>query len=159
MKKILKRLMMAFTITLVISLITQAATTQQPVNTSSTTSKEQKKMTESEWVAKKTRQAEQGDVEAMAQLGRHYLGTWMGVVNVYDKTGDNDDKAIYWLKKAAEQGDADSQWLLGTCYEKGRGVSRNFYEAAKWYKKAADQGHRFAKDDYREMKLRGYGVD
>jgi TPR repeat protein len=30
-------------------------------------------------------------------------------------------------------------------YEKGKGVSRDYSEAAKWYRQAADQGHSDAK--------------
>ena len=46
----------------------------------------------------------------------------------------------FWLKKA-EQGDADAQFNLGYLYESGRGVSQDYNEAAKWYRKAAEQGH------------------
>ena len=41
------------------------------------------------------------------------------------------------LKKAAEQGDANAQFNLGVCYEKGDGVEK----AVEWWTKAAKQGH------------------
>jgi TPR repeat protein len=50
-------------------------------------------------------------------------------------------EAIKWLKKAAEQGDAEAQYNLGFCYGNGEGVEKSFTEAVKWYKKAAEQGH------------------
>ncbi len=43
--------------------------------------------------------------------------------------------------EAGEQGDADAQYRLGWAYEYGRGVETNAAEAAKWYRKAAEQRH------------------
>lgn len=48
-------------------------------------------------------------------------------------------------RKAAEQGEADAQYRLGTCYAFGDGVETNEAEALKWYHKAAEQGHEGAK--------------
>ena len=45
------------------------------------------------------------------------------------------------LKKAAEQGDAKAQFVLGGCYDFGDGVEKNPTEAVKWYRKAAEQGY------------------
>lgn len=42
-------------------------------------------------------------------------------------------------KRDAEAGDAGSQYNLGIMYEKGRGVSQNSVEAAKWFRLAAEQ--------------------
>eukprot|EP00232_Nephroselmis_pyriformis_P003606 CAMPEP_0182909502 /NCGR_PEP_ID=MMETSP0034_2-20130328/35782_1 /TAXON_ID=156128 /ORGANISM="Nephroselmis pyriformis, Strain CCMP717" /LENGTH=962 /DNA_ID=CAMNT_0025045759 /DNA_START=420 /DNA_END=3305 /DNA_ORIENTATION=- len=42
--------------------------------------------------------------------------------------------------KAAEQGDASSQFNLGVCYEKGQGVEKDLSQASNWYLKAAEQG-------------------
>ncbi len=41
----------------------------------------------------------------------------------------------------AAQGDAHAQFNLGVMYDKGRGVSQDYAEAVKWYRKAAEQGH------------------
>jgi len=41
----------------------------------------------------------------------------------------------------AIQGDADAQDFIGFVYEQGFDVERNFQEAVKWYRKAADQGY------------------
>jgi TPR repeat protein len=48
--------------------------------------------------------------------------------------------AVYWAKKAAEQGNIDGQFNLGRMYEKGLGVKQDYTEAVNWYRKAADQG-------------------
>ncbi|OAD19538.1 TPR repeat-containing protein [Candidatus Thiomargarita nelsonii] len=50
-------------------------------------------------------------------------------------------QAAPWLEKAAVQGHADAQSLLGSMYLIGRGVSRDTAQAIHWLKKAADQGH------------------
>ena len=41
----------------------------------------------------------------------------------------------------AEQGDASCQNLMGILFSEGRGVPKNDSEAARWFRKAADQGH------------------
>ena len=44
------------------------------------------------------------------------------------------------LKVLAEQSDAEAQFYLGVCYERGEGVRKNYKKAAEWYTKAAEQG-------------------
>ena len=48
-------------------------------------------------------------------------------------------------RKAAEEGVANTQFLLGACYAKGIGVTKDLAEAVKWYRKAAQQGDPKAK--------------
>ena len=60
--------------------------------------------------------------------------------------------------KAAEQGDAEAQYNLGVCYEKGEGVPQNYEEAAKWYMKAAEQGHANAQNNLGLCYYVGNGV-
>ena len=43
--------------------------------------------------------------------------------------------------KATEQGDANSQVIVGCLYRDGGGVARNIAEAMKWWHKAAEQGN------------------
>ena len=54
-------------------------------------------------------------------------------------------EAAKWYRKAAEQGDADAQFLLGVMYHEGHGVERSDAEAAKWWRRAAEQGDDNAK--------------
>jgi TPR repeat protein len=50
-------------------------------------------------------------------------------------------RATAYYLDAARQGHAEAQFKVAVCYEKGLGVSRaNAAEAAKWYRKAAEQG-------------------
>ena len=51
-----------------------------------------------------------------------------------------DHNSAEWYQKAAEQGDAASQLILGTMYFEGRGVAQSYSKAVEWYQKAADQG-------------------
>ena len=56
--------------------------------------------------------------------------------------------AIAEWRGPAEAGDADAQFNLGQAYKLGRGVTQDLGQAEKWYKKAADQGHLQANDNY-----------
>ncbi|MGD1997335.1 MAG: hypothetical protein PVJ92_00290 [Candidatus Dependentiae bacterium] len=46
------------------------------------------------------------------------------------------------VRARALGGDADAQFKLGVMYEFGRGVAECKTEAVKWWRMAADQGHR-----------------
>ena len=50
-------------------------------------------------------------------------------------------QAVYWYRKAADQGEAIAQYNLGWCYEKGQGVTKDINQAVEWYRKAARQGY------------------
>ena len=50
-------------------------------------------------------------------------------------------RAAAWSEKAAEQGHADAQHLLGLMYSYGDGVPEDQARAAAWLEKAAEQGH------------------
>lgn len=50
-------------------------------------------------------------------------------------------EAMKWFRKAADQGDAGGQFILGQMYSLAQGVPQNDAEAVKWYRLAADQGY------------------
>ena len=52
-----------------------------------------------------------------------------------------DQKPIEEVKAKAEAGDAESEMELGRRYDKGEGVVKDHAEAAKWYRKAAEQNY------------------
>ncbi len=56
--------------------------------------------------------------------------------------------AINEWRGPAANGDADAQFNLGQAYKLGRGVPQDLKQAEAWYKKAADQGHLQANDNY-----------
>lgn len=55
--------------------------------------------------------------------------------------GKNEENAVVWYKKAAEQGNAEAQCALGECYYQARGVEKDDKEARRWYEAAATQGN------------------
>ncbi len=72
--------------------------------------------------------AERGDAGEQYTLGKYY----------YDKK--EYIEAILWLRRAANQGSADAQSLIGFCYAIGNGVEKNTKEAIKWFRSAAENG-------------------
>lgn len=68
-------------------------------------------------------------------------------------------KSAQWLKKGAEQNDADCQFMLGLAFEEGDGVIKDYAEAVKWYKRAADQGQTSGQYALGVQYVSGNGVD
>jgi TPR repeat protein len=69
-----------------------------------------------------------------------------GKNNLTGKQGKNIEKqdyveAVKWLRKSAEQGNADAQASLGAIYLFGKGVEQDYVEAVKWLRKSAEQGN------------------
>jgi hypothetical protein len=63
------------------------------------------------------------------------------------------------LRPLAEQGDPWAQTLLGTCYGSGiGGVSLDYAEALKWFRKAAEQGYGDGLANMGDAYAGGYGV-
>jgi len=54
---------------------------------------------------------------------------------------DDDQSALTWMTKAANQGDDEAQYQLGQYYESGRYVDRDLAQTVTWYGKAADGGN------------------
>ena len=90
-----------------------------------------------EWMLKS---AEQGYVPAQANMGMMFLGA-----------GGEYGKAEIWLRRAAEQGNAEAQFWLGASYEEGRFGTTDYPEAFKYLRKAAEQGHTDAQVALGEM--------
>jgi TPR repeat protein len=47
---------------------------------------------------------------------------------------------------------------LGDCYYNGFGVTQDYYEAVKWYRKAANQGNEFGQISLAKCYYYGHGV-
>lgn len=56
--------------------------------------------------------------------------------------------AVTEWRQPALDGDADAQFNLGQAYKLGRGVPMDLRVAEDWFKRAADQGHLQAADNY-----------
>ena len=111
--------------------------------------------------------AEQGDVDAGIIVGNLYYHG-LGVPQDYGE-------AAQWYRKAAEGNFGKSQWakfeeplrtkaegkylrskaeaqkLLGAMYQDGLGVPKDYAEAVKWYRKAAEQGDAPAQFELAEL--------
>ena len=98
---------------------------------------------ESKWVKYTKESAILGFVSAQYNLGGAYYYGWHDLEENYDE-------AFKWLSKAANTVPdvpartkliARAQFLVGECYDYGRGVEENKEIAYQWYKKASDAGH------------------
>nr|WP_254599123.1 hypothetical protein [Serratia marcescens] len=59
--------------------------------------------------------------------------------------GKNDSEAIKWLKRAAESGNPDAQYTLGTAYSNGwEGLTKNSKLSAQWLELAVKGGNKSA---------------
>jgi TPR repeat protein len=82
-------------------------------------------------------------VEKAAKMGNPRAQFSLGLMNYrigdlsFDATSGNLDEALIWYRRAAEQGDVDSEIVLALAYAKGIGVAQSEVEAYKWYDLAA----------------------
>ena len=81
-----------------------------------------------------------------AQLGRAFF------------EAHQDEKAVEWWRKAAEQGYSYSMYSLGWMYAWGRGASRDDAQAVVWLRKAAEQGSAAGQSTLGWMYEHGRGV-
>ena len=99
--------------------------------------------------------AEAGDALAQTLLARLYACASYGLPQ-------SDEKFIYWIQKAAEQGHAEAEYILGTAYaEFGEPdvLPIDFEKAAYWVQKAAEQDYSDAIIKLAEYYYKGNGVE
>jgi hypothetical protein len=70
----------------------------------------------------------------------------------------DNQEAVRWFRKAAEQGNAYAQGTLGVLYYNGTGVAQDYQEAVRWYRKAAEQGNPAAQGNLGGVYSTGQGV-
>jgi TPR repeat protein len=96
-------------------------------------------------------QAANGDPHAQYKLGKAYIGGQGLLPDI--------PKAVFWLGKSAEQGNAEAQASLGALYELGTGgpgnVRHDLHAAVYWYRKAAKQGLASAQQSLGAMYYQG----
>jgi TPR repeat protein len=98
--------------------------------------------------------AERGDPAAELRLAYG----WLAGIEQFGWS-KSDTNAFQWFKKAAEHGEPTGQWMLGTRYELGVGVSQNFARAVQWYKTAAESGNPRGECNYARCLFEGKGVN
>lgn len=73
----------------------------------------------------------QGHAVSQLGLGRHQLGLGRA------------DQAVTHFRRAAEQGHVEAQYTLALCYMEGMGAEVSKAEAARWLRRAVDEGGQF----------------
>lgn len=81
--------------------------------------------------------AEKGDVQAYEGAGLDYFHGSNGAPQDYAK-------ALFWFRKAVNNGNSSAAQMLGEMYGRGLGVPQDSELAAKWYRMAAEHGIPFA---------------
>ncbi len=90
--------------------------------------------------------AEKGYPLAECQVGYFYM-EGLGVEK-------DEEKALYWTKRAAEHGDRDGQYNLAECCRKGVGTEPDIEQAKYWYLRAAKQDHDLAIEKCEELHVK-----
>lgn len=91
-----------------------------------------------------------GDAYSQFRLGNEYFyGT--------EARKENRELAVYWFKKAADQGLPEAQLNYAICLERGLGIKADPVNAAPYYRKAADQGNNTAALNLALLYLYGSG--
>jgi TPR repeat protein len=67
-------------------------------------------------------------------------------------------QALFWYRKAAEQGLPGAKSNLGVMYENGLGVGIDYQQAANWYRAAAEQGDVSGQFNLASLYMEGKGV-
>ena len=101
------------------------------------------------------KKAQSGDAAAQAELAKLYtqMGNSLEQLDI-----DNDYKeAFKWAKKSADQGNVDGLYILGLCYEHGRGTDFDYEKSNKAYETAAKKGHAPSQWNLACHYLRGFG--
>ena len=98
------------------------------------------------------RTAKEGDAMSQYNLGVMFAqGKFME---------QNDNKAVYWWRKAAAQGHSMAQNNLAIMYMQGKGgLERSDEEAAKLFRQSAEQGNKEAQHNLAVMLTKGQGVE
>lgn len=98
-------------------------------------------------------EAEQGSADAQDELGGYFYSDHK------NKNGipNDDEQAVYWFRKAAEQGHDDAYKALAYSYRKGRGVRKDLDSAIYWYERLLNNSNvieekKFAREWIAEIK-------
>jgi TPR repeat protein len=102
--------------------------------------------------------ADQGRAEAMVVLGLRYTGEKpVGGEGSLPAVEPNLEKAIALFQRAADKGNPEGEYLMGTAYLGGLGVPKDESRALSWFKRAAKHGNVPAQFWTGEMIAKGRG--
>lgn len=89
-------------------------------------------------MADNRKRAEAGDVAAQTKCARAFMVLGGSLEQM--GPGSDYDEAFRWAKRASDAGNPEAAFLLGLCYDFGRGVEQNEGLAAQAYQKGAEAG-------------------
>lgn len=95
----------------------------------------ERSMRESMSFEEKLEAAEDGDEDCMHEVAMAYLNG-----DEDEDIEQNPEKALYWMEKAAEAGQAMSAFNTGLFYARGYGAKSDLAKAVEWMDKAAEAG-------------------
>ena len=79
--------------------------------------------------------------------------------DIYLKLKRNNEKAVFWYSKAANDGkDREVMYLLGNAYYEGKIVGQDYKKAKEWYQKSIDLGYIPSMQKLADMYYYGHGV-
>lgn len=113
--------------------------------------------------SKEVVQAAIATLKPFASSGHSEAQYWLAQIYGFES---NAEEKFFWLSQAAKQEHGLAQWALGNMYKAGKdwyavksfGVGPNYYEARKWYEKAANNGEHAAMEDLGHLYAAGRGV-
>jgi len=138
--------MQAFFLPLLLAVLLPSSSTPQTQGSLQTT-----QPTSNESLRLKIIEAEKGDANAQYELGTFYS---LGL----SRTPKDPTTAAKWFQKAADQGHAGAQFMLGMAYKSGKGVPKDVSGAAKYFALAAKQKDRHAQLALGFLYFDGLGV-
>ena len=97
--------------------------------------------------------AKDGQADAALQLGHLYRSK-----RNFDATADAESNAIIWYMRAAEAGNVEAQFTLGTMYLAGSDIEKDAAAAASWLEKAAENDHAQSQFQLAVLYCTGQGV-
>ena len=104
------------------------------------------------------RDAQQAVQLALAASEQDHPRAQYNLAEYYERQ-DKDRKSLMMYKKAANNGHANAQAIVGDRYFFGNGVPENEAEAIEWYMKAHEQGHAGAAYQLGKIHRHGWGVE
>ena len=78
---------------------------------------------------------ESGDASAKTKLA------WLKLSGLGGADVD-EDGAVALLEERVKDGDSDAMWMLGVCYEYGRGIEQDIEQTETLYKGSSSKGNR-----------------
>ena len=112
------------------------------------------------------------DAKKILEIGQSLLKSQFGLPSglsdlatseLFSRSNNADNETFSNVKEiieAAKDGDEEAQYKLGRMYEEGKakGITKDYYDAARWYGRSASQGYAKAQHRLGLLFMKGHGV-